>query len=195
MESNASESLKAAAKKSWKDLVVEDSGKMKRAAGYARVYIKSFNNHRFERKTEISEPRIMLSKEIMARMTDEQKFQTVSHELAHIFDFYLRGKSNHDSVWNKIHSYMGGDGKRFHYVDVSDLRKKVLRVVLKRMSDGETFKYTKKQFEKLVTMNLIGVKYQLEDFLWVKGKTVVGPLNTKELQKTGMMVWAMKFFD
>jgi predicted SprT family Zn-dependent metalloprotease len=39
---------------------------------------------------------------------------TVSHELAHIIDFMIRGKSNHDRYWVAIHRRLGGNGKACH---------------------------------------------------------------------------------
>ena len=193
MESGACNSLKAAAKKAWKDLVVEDSGRHKRAAGVARVMIRSFNNYRFERVTEISDPCIMLSKAIMERSSEEEKYQTVSHELAHIIDFYFRGKSNHDQIWRKIHSYMGGDGKRTHDIDISDLRKKVMRVVIESKHDGSHRFITHKHFEKMVAIGRIGIGrlYSLEGFFWFRGDKMLRALSQSEMINKNLVPWAV----
>ena len=195
MKSEASDSLKAAAKRAWKDLIVEDSGRHKHAAGVAKVMIKSFNNHRFERVTEVSDPCIMLSKAIMERSSEEEKFQTVSHELAHIVDFYFRnGKSKHDQIWRKIHSYMGGDGKRCHTIDISDLRKKVMRVVIERKHDGLKRVITRKHFEKMVINGRIGIghPFSLEGFFWFRGGNLLRALSQSELINKNLVPWAVR---
>ena len=195
MESEASGSLKAAAKKAWKDLVVEDSGRLKRAAGVAKVMVKSFNNHRFERVTEVSDPCIMLSKAIMERSSEEEKYQTVSHELAHIVDFYFRnGKSKHDQIWRKIHSYMGGDGKRTHDIDITDLRKKVMRVVLESKHDGSHKFFTRKKFENTVRWGYVGEghRYSLEGFFWFRGGKLLRALTNSELLEKNLVELAVR---
>lgn len=37
---------------------------------------------------------------------------TVSHEIAHMVDFAIRGKTGHDRLWKIIHRSLGGNGKR-----------------------------------------------------------------------------------
>lgn len=40
-------------------------------------------------------------------------YEIVSHELAHCFDFIIRGDSFHDEPWRSIHRRMGGTGETF----------------------------------------------------------------------------------
>ncbi len=37
---------------------------------------------------------------------------TVSHEIAHMVDYALRGRSGHDAQWKAIHRSLGGTGER-----------------------------------------------------------------------------------
>lgn len=37
---------------------------------------------------------------------------TVSHEIAHMVDYAIRGRSGHDRSWKAIHRSLGGTGKR-----------------------------------------------------------------------------------
>lgn len=115
-----------AAKGVWKDLVVKDSGHMKRAAGHAKVYLTFKNGKR----RGVERPSIKLSKELMNRMDGDEQFDTITHELAHIIDFAYRLNSDHGPIWKKIHSFMGGSGKQFHSIDTKDLRKKRTRFLV-----------------------------------------------------------------
>lgn len=194
MESDASNALKEAAKAAWADLVAIDTRRMKRAAGVASVAIASFKDFHGNKQRLVSNPNIKFSKEIMKRMTEEEQFQTASHELAHIIDFYFRNKSGHDSVWKRIHAHMGGDGKRFHDVDVSDLRKKVLRVVLESKYDGSQKIVTRKHFEKLVAIGYVGDghRYSLEGFFWIRNNKLIRALTNSELVNKGLVEWAVR---
>lgn len=37
---------------------------------------------------------------------------TVSHEIAHMVDYAMRGRSGHDRIWKAIHRSLGGTGNR-----------------------------------------------------------------------------------
>lgn len=37
------------------------------------------------------------------------RFQTITHEIAHVIDVLLRGTSDHGAIWKSIHRFLGGD--------------------------------------------------------------------------------------
>jgi predicted SprT family Zn-dependent metalloprotease len=54
---------------------------------------------------------IRLNVYIAAQCPDEFR-NTVSHEIAHMVDFAMRGRSAHDRIWKVIHRSLGGNGAR-----------------------------------------------------------------------------------
>lgn len=71
-----------------------------------------------------------VSRVLMERATPEDQFQTISHELAHLLEYAIRGDSDHKALWQSLHLAMGGDAKRCHEIDVTDLRNTVKRVMV-----------------------------------------------------------------
>lgn len=46
--------------------------------------------------------------------------EVVSHELAHLLEFSLRGSSDHGKMWKQLHMWMGGTGSRM--IDERDFK-------------------------------------------------------------------------
>jgi predicted SprT family Zn-dependent metalloprotease len=69
-------------------------GIKRKAYGFLKHYLLEFNY------------------QLLSACTPDERFQTVSHELAHILDYDIRKKFCHDHQWKRLHSDMGGDGKR-----------------------------------------------------------------------------------
>lgn len=80
---------------------------------------------------------IILSTSFMEKTDSEKHFQLVSHELAHGYHAFIRGKSDHGSEWRAIHRAMGGDGERCHSEEV--IRNKVKRHEIKDIRNGKTY--------------------------------------------------------
>jgi hypothetical protein len=97
---------------------------------------------------------IDLSQKLLSKAGEAEQFQDVSHELAHILDFAIRGTSGHDQHWQNLHALMGGDGKRCHEYDLSAMRNRVKRVLLTDTTTGKTWLLTKHRY-KLLYNNLI----------------------------------------
>jgi predicted SprT family Zn-dependent metalloprotease len=85
---------------------------------------------------------------ILNRVTPEQQFEIVSHELAHLLDFALRGDSNHDGVWKRIHKSMGGTGERCHQFSVTDLRNKVTKILVVDNINKKEFMISPRAFRR-----------------------------------------------
>lgn len=90
--------------------VVWSTRRMTRAAGRAS-WTRRFS---IGEGSGITNLKITLSKPYFEELTEEQKFNTCSHEFAHIVDVILRGKSAHDWAWKRLHRLMGGTGDRCH---------------------------------------------------------------------------------
>lgn len=84
-----------------------------------------------------------LAPKVLARMSDEQVFDTVSHELAHLLDYYVRADElrksrradTHGASWKRIHRWMGGTAERCYKATdleggTAGLRRKVKRHVI-----------------------------------------------------------------
>jgi len=89
-----------------------------------------------------------LSPHVLFRMTEEEQFQTVSHELAHLLDFSIRNKSAHDDFWQNIHKLMGGDAKRCHTISMVGLRNKVKRFVVTDTIINKEYVLTPRNYHK-----------------------------------------------
>lgn len=48
----------------------------------------------------------------VASQTPDDFRNTVSHEIAHMVDYAMRGRSGHDRIWKVIHRSLGGTGTR-----------------------------------------------------------------------------------
>lgn len=79
--------------------------------------------------------RIDLSPYIFDKMSEEEQWDTVSHEFAHIVDYVIRGTSNHDRFWKSIHRAMGGTAKRTHSAEVK--KNKVKKHVYRNAITGQ----------------------------------------------------------
>jgi predicted SprT family Zn-dependent metalloprotease len=120
MDSGASDAILEAANRAYEETEVSMSARMTRAAGNAKWIANRLLG-------TVSDLRIALSTKIFARISEEEKFQTVSHEFAHIVDACLRGTSDHGTTWRRIHRAMGGNGERCHTFDTKGLRKPLTR--------------------------------------------------------------------
>jgi hypothetical protein len=46
-----------------------------------------------------------------ADYSDADRFQTITHEIAHAIEVLLTGTTNHKHLWQRIHRFLGGDGQ------------------------------------------------------------------------------------
>jgi hypothetical protein len=118
-------SIKNAAMKA-KEVHWEMSNRMRISAGLARARIVN----RADKTFEVLNCKVQFSSALFARMTDEEKFNTVSHEFAHVVEYYARGTSDHGMLFQQIHRQMGGSGNRCHKIDTTGLRNNRKRVKL-----------------------------------------------------------------
>lgn len=52
---------------------------------------------------------IKINKDLVSKGTDDQLYDTIAHELAHIIDQQTRGYSAHDRVWKRIAVALGAN--------------------------------------------------------------------------------------
>jgi predicted SprT family Zn-dependent metalloprotease len=90
-----------------------------------------------------------LNQRLLSRVSEQEQFQDVSHELAHLLDYALRGKSGHDAYWKNLHLLMGGDAARCHQYDVTGLRNRVKRFLLTDTKTGKECVISGQRYKKL----------------------------------------------
>lgn len=87
-------------------------------------------NRRFTRRMGDAAPakfRLRFSAPLWPRATDEERHNTVTHELAHLVAEQLRPGTGHGLLWRRIHRAMGGDGERCHAIDRTGLARHMPR--------------------------------------------------------------------
>jgi len=85
-----------------------------------------------------------------ARLLSENESElipTFLHEVAHLIDFQIRGKSNHDYHWKSILTDMGEKDDRCHNMDVSNLKNKVQKFEV--YCNCKTWQFTKNRITKM----------------------------------------------
>ena len=87
---------------------------------------------------------------LMSHASPEERFDTVAHELAHLLDYELRGRSGHDRTWRAIHHSMGGNGKRCHNLDKSSLPLNNRPYKVTNNYTGEVKYYRQKEIDRLI---------------------------------------------
>lgn len=103
---------------------------------------------------DVINPWVQLNASLFDKLSLEQQYQTVSHEVAHVIDAYWRGESDHEILWARIHGLMGGDGKRF--IDIPGIKVKRNRVQRVRILDtqtGKEYKTTVQQTARALRCN------------------------------------------
>jgi predicted SprT family Zn-dependent metalloprotease len=92
---------------------------------------------------------IELNPSLFNRINEAEQYNTVSHEIAHVVDYFLRGDSNHDYIWQNIHRLAGGTGEQFHKYDVTGLRNNVKRIILMDTVTSRELRVTVQTFNKV----------------------------------------------
>lgn len=152
--SSVSDAVKNAAHTAFKNVSIKMSGKMTVAAGHAQALIIGGN---------VIEPTIKFSKFIFGNINDDEKFNVVAHEFAHIVDLYIRGHSNHDVQWVKLHQAMGGSGATRHSYQVK--RRAVTRYVMKDTHTGRVVMMKRGSYRNALTW---GDRYKLIEVKKIK---------------------------
>lgn len=89
---------------------------------YSRLFLQDRRRYNLSKKTaqfyngdcytKDYYPLMVLNQNVMQEESEFNAFDTVSHELAHLLDFYMRGTTSHDITWKNLHLAMGGTGHR-----------------------------------------------------------------------------------
>lgn len=145
--SSVNDSIKSAAHYAFREVAIKMTGKMTVAAGHAQALIIG---------GDVIDPVIKLSKFIFGNINDEEKFNVVAHEFAHIVDFYIRGKSDHGIQWMNLHRAMGGTGATTHSYQVK--RRAVTRYVMKDTHTGRVVTFKRGSYKNALTW---GDRYKL----------------------------------
>lgn len=126
---------------SWHDVTFEMSNRQKRAIGLCKSY-------RLTGRIVIS-----FSASAFASMSEADRQDTVSHEMAHAICFRLQCGEGHDYRWAKICRDMGGDGQRTFKGEVAVKRNVVKRYIMARKSAPEKILIrTRKQADNLTVI-------------------------------------------
>lgn len=74
----------------------------------------------------------------VAAQAPEAFIDTISHEIAHMVDFAIRGRSGHDSFWKVLHRKLGGSGSRcaLYSREVTPMRTRAKNEYLYRNANG-----------------------------------------------------------
>ena len=88
-----------------------------------------------------------LNPAVMKNASPDERFNTVSHELAHCLDYQIRGRSNHDATWKALHVAMGGSAKRCHSINMKGVKGRVWFVKCKKT--GKQWWVTQKKAGKV----------------------------------------------
>jgi hypothetical protein len=161
--SNAPDSVKEASKKALQLVTVKMSGKMTTCAGKA--------GFRRDIRGNLSNPIIKLSNFIFSTLNDEQKFDTISHEFAHIVDGICHNHMNgHSYVWQRIHHWMGGSCQRCHNYEVK--RKTVKRVIVERKPIGGTTMFTIQRFKRFARQSWFNEDFKIVGIAFCNGRTI-----------------------
>lgn len=144
-------------------LTVVVSGRMTRAAGKASCKLK---NYSYGREAILSSLKITYSRELMARDTEEGRIDTITHELAHIIEYVIRGDSDHGYNWQRIHRALGGSAKRTHNIDRTGLHREVKRFFMRDTKTGREMNLTHGNYKKALSW---GSRYKLLEIRFYKG--------------------------
>lgn len=147
LASGMCESTKKVAYKAFREVDIRMSGRQTVTAGKAGAKIVG---------GQPIDPVIILSKFIFGNINDAEKFNTVSHEFAHIVDYYVRGTSNHDAHWQRIHLAMGGTAARTHSYQVK--RRMVTRYIMEDTHTGRILTFRRGSYKNALSW---GDRYKL----------------------------------
>jgi len=152
------------------NITIKMSAKMTRAAGSAgcQVIVNRATRQR------VVDPRTLvlkLSTPLMARADDAVRMETITHEIAHLVDFVLRGKSDHGYEWARIHRALGGSASRYHTIDRTGLEKTITRYEYLDTVTGKICNFTKGNHQKV--MRYGATRYRFIAEVKRRGKEIV----------------------
>ena len=144
------------------NVTIKMSKRMTKAAGQASVRILALSGKAIPETLTLK-----LSTPIMERASKEEQDDTISHEVAHLVDYVMRGKSDHSYIWRKVHMALGGSGKTYHNINVKGLGRTVKRYEYKDLETGRVVTMTKGNHEKVMRFGL--TRYHFLAMLEFKG--------------------------
>lgn len=144
------------AKKAYESVEIVFNSKLRTTAGKATCSMI---------KTIIINPTIQISTQIFNSSDDATRYNTISHEFAHVIDFYLRNREcvnkGHDHVWVDLHRLCGGDGKQYHNMQVQ--RNRIKRFNIINVISKQEYVVSSRTFNKIVKANLLNTKYVVKN--------------------------------
>lgn len=160
--SSVSDGVKTAATVAMQTVKIIRNDRMRTTAGRCGCTINHFT------KT-LSNLRIEWNSTLFSRMTEDQQFNTVSHEFAHAVEYCVRLKSDHDYFWQSIHRACGGTATRTHNYDTTGLRKNVRRMIVMDTVTNKEHRITLNNWNQIRYSS----RYQLLKTEVYQGKTMV----------------------
>lgn len=151
------------------NLTIKDSNKMTSACGQASC--KCLSSIRSSiRRLDHNTLTLKLSIPLMSKATEEERHNTITHELAHLIDYVIRDGSSHDHAWKHIHQSLGGNGRRCHQIDNSEFARTITRFKIQDSVTGREIIVTAGNWKKAQSW---GPRYRLLEKIQYKGKNVV----------------------
>jgi predicted SprT family Zn-dependent metalloprotease len=151
-----------------KHATITVSNKMTKAAGIAEwILLRSTHQAILDTLT------LKLSNPLMARVSQEERENTYSHEVAHLVQAIQQGTSDHGLRWQSIHRAIGGDGKQYHHISRDGLEKTVSRYEWVRRATGQVYIVKRGQHAALVRSAGYHGAYEFRAEIRVKGKELV----------------------
>lgn len=153
------------------NLTIKDSNKMTSAAGKASGHrVIRRDGGKFKHVIDPKSLTLTLSNPLMSNATEDQRHNTITHELAHLIDYVIRDGSSHDYAWKCIHQSLGGNGHRCHQIDNSEFARTITRFKIQDSTNGRVLVVTAGNWKKAQSW---GTRYRLLEKIQYKGKNVV----------------------
>lgn len=142
MASSVGEGVKQSAVKAIQQLRVIRNDRLRVCAGRARCSINRLTKMVFNLNLE-------WNPHLFSRMTEDQQFNTVSHEYAHLVEYMHRLESDHGYFWQTLHRACGGTAERTHTYDTTGLKKNIKRIIIVDTITNREYKITMNNWNKI----------------------------------------------
>lgn len=142
MASSVSEGVKQSAVKTIQQLRVICNDRLRVCAGRARCFVNHLTKTVFNLRLE-------WNPHLFARMTENQQFNTVSHEYAHLVESMHRFQSDHGYFWQTLHRACGGTAERTHTYDTTGLKKNIKRLIIVDTITNREYKITMNNWNRI----------------------------------------------
>lgn len=169
--SDAPQSIKEASTKALKETKLILSSRLTTTAGMACAKMNPTT-------LKLDNFKIKISNYIFAHSNQEERFETFSHEFAHIVDMIAHNFNHkHSYVWKRIHQWAGGTASRTHNLPVK--KKTVKRVILFHYPSQSVKYATIQEFKKRCKYDWFIQDYSPSGIAYFQGSKLVKNISRK----------------